>query len=89
MSTVLTLKCPVCNPESRDYPVRRVVNVSGEELYNFVHHVINEHTSLRADVENAQHAADAAAAVANEARAVAETPKTEPASPEGEDSSLG
>jgi hypothetical protein len=44
MSNVNLLDCPICNPTVADaHGIRRTVNVTATELFNFIQHVITEH----------------------------------------------
>lgn len=65
MSNVALLQCPLCNPQVEG----GFVHITNKDLLEFVIHVVENHTEVIAQTILA---ADAAAAVANEARAMAE-----------------
>ena len=69
MSNVRLLECPICNPEARDFPVRKTVNVTSEELVNLIKHVIEAHSNTEAfdTAERANMTANEAQATADEA----------------------
>jgi hypothetical protein len=62
MSQVSLLLCPICNLVP-DYPARKTVTVTSQELGDFVQHVVTCHipyTSIHDGIDKAQETADEA-----------------------------